>query len=1597
MAKIILSVDIQKQKAIQGLGELEGKIKEIAQSLSTVTIKNSLLSDIDALTAKFKTLADQSDRLAGKTAKQAIENERLNQAQIKTQITTVNLQTAEERLAKAKILTQTASVNLAIAQERLAKSQKQTQITAVNLQAAEERLKKAHDNNTKSATTLQSQVNGLQKKYADLLSTIKSLEKQYPAGTFDSLKNETQGALTTLENYNGKLKNGEAANEAMLVKIRELSSGYNNLSTSVSTVRVETEKQTTTVERNTAAVNKSGDSILSLIKKFLVWQLSATLVMKPLQAITGALHTLDETLVKTEDTVIALKRVLNEDLDSSNISGQLYELAQDYGQTFENVSTIATNFARTGLSWADTIKATEAAVLALNVAELDATQSSDGLIAIMTQFGLTASDLELVIDKLNITADNAAVTTEKLLTALQRTGSSAANANLSLDETIALITALSVATGRSGENLGTALNSLIQYSSKASALDVFAKLSDSVADTVTQYRRGAASILDVWYAVSDEIQHLSEEQANLLDSYFDTEDGSALKDALAEDLEEVYDDLAGVYTTANTFRKNYFIALLGNMDEVKNSLGTMDGAEGYSMLENEEYLDTYTAKLNALNAQWQEFLNGAQSILTIKKIGVDAASGLLTVADALDKVHLLMPLVATGAVLLGTALRNKAMSEAAARVNAYSSALIKNKTATIADATAISKLTSKQKQQVVQDIAAAAASGKLTGAQAKQVITEAGLSKSLTKLNAKKKANIQASIQQAVSAGTITAAQGAEITASLGLTAANTGLSFSFKALAASVKSFLASIPIIGWILLAVTAVIEIVQAIVQCCGDNADAAREEIKATTEEAVQAIETINDAVEALNEANEALQDNIASLEMYADVLGDASASEEERTEALNELIKLSNQLRESYGVENDYLTSLRVGYDDLTGSVNQYIESVRTAAALKSQSDYEDAQKQLEDAKEYLGNAIDNTMGGGDKNEMKELKDSFDYAGISGYDKFVNNDTIQIGYSQENLDLLRDWQDKLTTALEVEAARNGKSSSKYKELYKAWSGVRDVANDIESTLKDIENIEGSTLDLFAKATVLNNETLSSLYYGAMGTSAEAGDAYDELKKIIKETTDYTDEQKNAIIAFINEGLSGYIGKYKAHVEEWANDISKVTSLYGDLIDKLKALRDAEKSSNEWEEKKLSVLEAQKEVLEAQRALENAKNEATIRRFNTSTGQWEWQTDEKKIAEAQDKIESAEASLLKAQQNLQEAAYNKIIELLESGQTTNDEVVGVLNEVAPYLLLNTDYASEMAGFAGEMSGLAGGIAGAVNGMSGIADSILEVSFDIRNFTGELPSFFTDILGAIKDVTKVDVTQPIKDTPPDYTPIPSVSAPQPEPEPVKQKSEVDIAKDKIVVLKGASGKGINKSKVGDNGDVTWAGVTYKIENAGETNDETLKKAIAEMGLADRSIFGYDGEIYGCLDGGIVRLRKQDGWGSFWNDNGKNNYDALKKTAASVYGAFDSGGIAGGSGFMAKPTERPETINDPDLTSMILSPKRNAEWDKYVSDMGIMFEKAHKYSQSPMTQSNFGNTDNRVDNSGQVIVNGMTVSENSQTMSVAELFSLAKIIPNK
>lgn len=484
----------------------------------------------------------------------------------------------------------------------------------------------------------------------DLTAQINSLTKYYNSlakVAQKTLQTNNKNAIAEQKLAQQKAKTATAITKQLDAENKEFASKIKATKAVEDYTKTQT-KSTQAVKENTKAIQDNQQGMLSMMQGFLRWQVVATLVMQPLNLIKSAFQSINETLVETEDRIVELQRVLpSGSIGNKDLSDKLYKLAADYGQTFENVSQIALNFARSGMNTADTLKATEAAVIALNVAELDATQASDGLIAIMQQFGLEASDLLLIVDKLNITADNAAVTTDRLLTALQRTGSSAKNANLSLDETVSIITALSEATGRSGENLGTAVNSLIQFSTKSSALDTFAKLSENMANIVENFRHGQGTVLDIWQGLSKEISGTNSDSEGILSGLFGDSDWRDLNEELQDALGENYAKVTEIYDTASTFRKNYFIALLNNMDSVQAAQDKLSSAEGYSQKENEEYLDTYSAKLNILKAEWQAIANDEQGILGLKKHLVELATTLLRFIESIGGIKTLLVSIST--------------------------------------------------------------------------------------------------------------------------------------------------------------------------------------------------------------------------------------------------------------------------------------------------------------------------------------------------------------------------------------------------------------------------------------------------------------------------------------------------------------------------------------------------------------------------------------------------------------------------------------------------------------------------------------------------------------------------------------------------------------------------------------------------------------------------------------------------------------------------------------------------------------------------------------------------------------------------------------
>ena len=121
-----------------------------------------------------------------------------------------------------------------------------------------------------------------------------------------------------------------------------------------------------------------------------------------------------EVIKDTEYAVVEITRILNEaQLDTHKYTQDIYNTAIAYGATFEDAVSITKRFAQAGYDSAESLGLTKQALVALNTAELDANQATSGLIAIMKQLGWSEeyalNNLGLLIDKVNITADNFAV------------------------------------------------------------------------------------------------------------------------------------------------------------------------------------------------------------------------------------------------------------------------------------------------------------------------------------------------------------------------------------------------------------------------------------------------------------------------------------------------------------------------------------------------------------------------------------------------------------------------------------------------------------------------------------------------------------------------------------------------------------------------------------------------------------------------------------------------------------------------------------------------------------------------------------------------------------------------------------------------------------------------------------------------------------------------------------------------------------------------------------------------------------------------------------------------------------------------------------
>lgn len=580
MAKIVLNIVTEAAKSKKEIDALKISIDTIAQSLSNIKVDKNLTAQINALTKHYKAVAAAAEKVQKVNYHNKIQEEKL-----KTQIEKTN--TAIQR-----------RINL------------QNQAARAAQREAEAK-EKAAQREARANKKLSDTVVSLRKGYANLLTSIQGSEKNYAKGTFSSIAENAKKNLDILKKLDPK-----SADYAKTVE--KLSKELNSLSASFSETRAN-------------STNFHG-SLKDIILGFGKFQLAATAIMVPLNLLKDAWESINETLKESEERLVSIRRVMKETETVSNaqITEELYNLAQRYSKEVGEVSTVIQNFLRSGKSWDDSILATESALKAMTVAELDATESSEGLLSIMTQFKLEAKETEKVVAILNKTADRYNVSTENLLEGLSKTGSYAKTANLTLEDTVAILTVLSENTNAGGYQLGNAVKSLLAYSTKEESLNTYASLSQNMEEVVRQYRMGATSILEVWKSLGSEIQSLNEEQASKL---MQLSSNIGLEEELEEELSDIYDEMTGVYDTAGTYRKNFFIALMNDIGKVDLVMEDMRDSIEYSNTEVEEALDTYNNKVISLKSQWEELASDQEGILGFKTTLVEIGSTFLYIIE----------------------------------------------------------------------------------------------------------------------------------------------------------------------------------------------------------------------------------------------------------------------------------------------------------------------------------------------------------------------------------------------------------------------------------------------------------------------------------------------------------------------------------------------------------------------------------------------------------------------------------------------------------------------------------------------------------------------------------------------------------------------------------------------------------------------------------------------------------------------------------------------------------------------------------------------------------------------------------------------------
>jgi TP901 family phage tail tape measure protein len=196
-----------------------------------------------------------------------------------------------------------------------------------------------------------------------------------------------------------------------------------------------------------------------------------------MNAVANSVKFVASEAVKLEKSLADVNVVLN--VGQKSLQGfrkELFTVARETAQPFEEVTKAALEFSRQGLSMEETLRRVRDAMVLTRLTGIGAASSVDGLTAAVNSFADTKLNTTEIINKLAAVDVAFAVSSEDLIEGIKRSASSAQSAGVSFDQLIAAITSAQQITARGGAVIGNSFKTIFTRVQRSTTLDKLEEL-----------------------------------------------------------------------------------------------------------------------------------------------------------------------------------------------------------------------------------------------------------------------------------------------------------------------------------------------------------------------------------------------------------------------------------------------------------------------------------------------------------------------------------------------------------------------------------------------------------------------------------------------------------------------------------------------------------------------------------------------------------------------------------------------------------------------------------------------------------------------------------------------------------------------------------------------------------------------------------------------------------------------------------------------------------------------------------------------------------------------------------------------------------------